>query len=294
MTAIALLIAANIASTAPDRRADAHLYDVQLDILRRGFAPEGLTIEPVRWMDPGVDWARFDAVMVNCAWDYQDNHEGFLAALDRIAALGVPVFNSPATVRWNIRKTYLREFEARGVPIIPTLWPERPVAGDIREAMAAFGVGDVVIKRQVGGGARGQTRYTRANMPTGGAILDRPGMIQPFIPSIATEGEYSFLFVDGDFSHALIKRAAQGDYRIQEAYGGKSQAIDASAKDQRQACAVLDAIDDKPLYARVDMVRGADGTLLLMELEVIEPYLFPKDGPHIGPLIGKALRRRIG
>jgi glutathione synthase/RimK-type ligase-like ATP-grasp enzyme len=293
MIAVALLISANLASTAPDRRADAHLFDIQLDILRRGFAPRGFTIEPLRWMDP-IDWKRFDAVLVNCAWDYQDRHEEFLGTLDRIAALGVPVFNSPVTIRWNIRKTYLREFEAKGVPIIPTLWPERPAGDDIRDAMAAFGVEDVILKRQVGGGARGQTRYTKANMPGDGSILDRPGMIQPFIPSIATEGEYSFLFVDSVFSHALIKRAAQGDYRIQEAYGGKSQPITPTPRDLHQASAVLDVLDESPLYARVDMVRGADGELLLMELEVIEPYLFPQDGPGIGAMLGEALSKRIG
>jgi glutathione synthase/RimK-type ligase-like ATP-grasp enzyme len=294
MTAIALMIAANVASDAPDRRADAHLFDIQLGVLRKGFAPEGLTIEPVRWVWPGIDWKRYGGVMVNCAWDYQDRHEDFLATLDRIAAQGVPVFNSPDVVRWNIRKTYLRDFEARGVPIIPTLWPEHPAAADIRTAFAEFGTEDVILKRQVGGGARAQVRYTRANMPADGPIMDRPGMIQPFIPSIATEGEYSFLFVDGEFSHALVKRAKQGDYRIQEAYGGTSQRIDASQQDERQARAVLEALDEPQLYARVDMVRGADGRLLLMELEVIEPYLFPVDGPGIGAMVGKALRRRLG
>jgi len=187
MIPIALLIAANVASDAPDRRADAHLYDIQLDILRGGFAPEGLAIEPVRWAQPGIDWKRFGAVLVHCAWDYQDRHEDFLARLDRIAALDVPLFNSPATVRWNIRKTYLREMESRGVAIIPTRWPEHPAAADIREAFAAFGTEDVVLKRQVGGGARAQVRYTRANLPDG-PIMDRPGMIQPFVASIATEG----------------------------------------------------------------------------------------------------------
>jgi glutathione synthase/RimK-type ligase-like ATP-grasp enzyme len=294
MTAIALLIAANVASDAPDRRADADLFDIQLDVLRKGFASHGLSIEPVRWVWPGIDWKRFGGVMVNCAWDYQDRHEDFLATLDRIAALGVPVFNSPGVVRWNIRKTYLRDFEARGVPIIPTLWPEHPVAADIRTAFTEFGTGDVILKRQVGGGARAQVRYTRANMPAEGPIMDRPGMIQPFVPSIATEGEYSFLFVDGEFSHALVKRAKQGDYRIQEAYGGTSQRIEATPEDERQARAVLEALDEPQLYARVDMVRGADGGLLLMELEVIEPYLFPVDGPAIGAMIGKALRRRLG
>jgi glutathione synthase/RimK-type ligase-like ATP-grasp enzyme len=262
-------------------------------VLRRGFAPNGLTIEQVRWTQP-EDWRRFGAVMVYCAWDYQDRHEDFLATLDRIAALGIPVFNSPEVVRWNIRKTYLREFEARGVPIIPTLWPERPTADDIRAAFAEFGTEDVILKRQVGGGARAQVRYTPANIPADGPIMDRPGMIQPFIPAIATEGEYSFLFIDGEFSHALVKRARQGDYRIQEAYGGTSQSIDASREDERQARAVLEALDEPQLYARVDMVRGADSRLLLMELEVIEPYLYPVEGPRVGAMIGKALKRRLG
>ncbi len=292
MTEIALLTAANLVSDAPDRRADAHLFDIQLDILRRGFAPHGLNLTPVRWIDP-IDWTRFGAVLVNSAWDYQDRHEDFLATLDRIAALGVPVFNDPGAVRWNIRKTYLREFEARGVPVIPTLWPEAPTRDDIVHAMSAFGIEDVVLKRQVGGGARAQVRYTRANMPEAGSIMDRPGMIQPFIASIATEGEYSFLFVDGEFSHALVKRAKSGDYRIQEAYGGTSQAIDPTPDDRASAQAVLAALATPPLYARVDMVRGQAGELLLMELEVIEPFLFPKDGPHIGEMLGAALKKRL-
>lgn len=294
MTEIALLTAANLVSDAPDRRADAYLFDIQLDVLRNGFAPHGLTLSPVRWSDPAVDWRRYGAILVHCAWDYQDRHEDFLATLGRISGLGVPVFNDPATVRWNIRKTYLREFEARGVPVIPTLWPEAPTADDIAEAMRVFGVDDVVIKRQVGGGARGQTRYTRANLPAPGPILDRPGMIQPFIASIATEGEYSFLFVDGAFSHALVKRAKSGDYRIQESYGGTSQTIDASPADRATARNVLTALDTVPLYARVDMVRGPNGELLLMELEVIEPYLYPKDGPQVGAMLGAALKSRIG
>ncbi len=292
MTEIALLTAANLVSDAPDRRADAHLFDIQLDILRRGFAPHGLTLTPVRWIDP-IDWTRFGAVLVNSAWDYQDRHGDFLATLDRIAALGVPVFNDPGAVRWNIRKTYLRELEARGVPVIPTLWPEAPTRDDIVHAMSAFGIEDVVLKRQVGGGARAQVRYTKADMPAAGSIMDRPGMIQPFIASIATEGEYSFLFVDGEFSHALVKRAKSGDYRIQEAYGGTSQAIDPTPDDRASAQAVLTALATPPLYARVDMVRGQAGELLLMELEVIEPFLFPKDGPHIGEMLGAALKKRL-
>lgn len=289
---IALLTAANLVREAPDRRADAYLFDIQIDILRRGFALHGLILTPVCWTDPR-DWKRFAAVLVNCAWDYQDNHEAFLATLDHIAALGVPVFNDPATVRWNIRKTYLCELEAKGVPIIPTHWPEMPVAADIDAAMIAFNATDVILKRQVGGGAREQVRYTSSNIPAPGPVMDRPGMIQPFIPAIATEGEFSFLFVDGDFSHVVLKRPKSGDYRIQAAYGGVSQAITPTPDDRTAAQRVLDVLDIKPLYARVDMVRGAGGNLLLMELEVLEPYLFAADGPQIGLMLGKALARRL-
>lgn len=300
MTEIALLIAANLASEAPDRRADAHLFDVQLEILRRGFAPHGLSLTPVAWSDPGADWRRFGAVMVNTAWDYQDRHEDFLSVLDRIAGMGVPVFNDPKTVRWNIRKTYLREIESKGIAVIPTLWPEAPTMADVAEAMRVFGADDVVLKRQVGGGARAQMRYSRGDVlgDMGASIMatpvmDRPGMIQPFVPAIASEGEFSFLFVDGEFSHVVLKRPKSGDYRIQEAYGGKSMTIEAAAADRAAAQAVLDVLDAMPLYARVDMVRGANGGLILMELEVLEPYLFPEDGPQVGAMLGKALARRL-
>jgi hypothetical protein len=119
-------------------------------------------------------------------------------------------------------------------------------------------------------------------------------MIQPFIASVASEGEYSFLFVDGVFSHALVKRAARGDYRIQESYGGTSAKVEPAAADITQARAVLEALAVPPLYARVDMVRGEDGRLMVMELEVIEPYLFPVEGPRIGEMIGVALKKRLG
>jgi hypothetical protein len=291
---IALLIAQNLASDAPDRRADAYLFDVQRKVLEAAFVPAGLSLETVRWSEAEMDWGPFDAALVLACWDYQDRHEVFLARLAQIAAAGVAVFNPLDLVRWNIKKTYLRDFESWGVPIVPTLWAEAPQAADLQAAFAAFDAEEVVLKRQVGGGARGQQRYARASAPVTGQVLDRPGMIQPLIPSIVTEGEYSFLFVDGEFSHALVKRAAAGDYRIQEAYGGRSAKVDPSPSDLTRASAVLEALEAPPLYARVDMVRGADGGLMLMELEVLEPYLFPAEGPGIGALLAAALKRRLG
>ncbi|MEM6901595.1 MAG: hypothetical protein AAF583_17740, partial [Pseudomonadota bacterium] len=117
--------------------------------------------------------------------------------------------------------------------------------------------------------------------------------VQPFLPQIIKEGELSFVFIDGELSHALIKRAADGDYRIQSSYGGVEEAVTPNAADLSAAQAILNTLDDIPLYARVDMLRGKDGGLLLMELEMIEPYLYPLEGPDLGERLAAALSKRL-
>ena len=98
----------------------------------------------------------------------------------------------------------------------------------------------------------------------------------------------------GEFCHALIKRAQPGDYRIQSSYGGREEVLHPSADDLVAARAILGTLDETPLYGRVDMLRGEDGGLLLMELEVIEPYLYPKEGPELGERMAAAVARRLG
>ena len=118
-------------------------------------------------------------------------------------------------------------------------------------------------------------------------------MVQPFLPTIQSEGEYSFIFIGGEFCHALVKRAVPGDYRIQSKYGGTETPVDPPADDLSEASAIIAMLDEAPLYARVDMVRREDGRLLLMELEAIEPYLYPVEGPRLGDMIAEAVRQRL-
>lgn len=297
MQRIALLTARTDMLAAPLRQALEQLLAAEFDGMARPMAALGLALEPQPWVAE-VDWSRYAAVLVKSAWDYQDRADHFLATLDMIAGQGVAVFNDPAIVRWNIRKTYLDHFAAKGVPVVPSLWAELPTAADLEHGFALFDADELVLKPQIGGGARNQTRHRRGEALPAGVLLHKPGMIQPLIPAIATEGEFSFLFADNEFSHALLKRPKSGDYRIQEIFGGSNLRIDPAPADLAAARAVLEALPDTlggpPLYARVDLVRGADGRLLLMELEVIEPSLFTAEGPQIGPLLAKALKRRLG
>lgn len=274
---------------SPIRRADAFEHDYMMSLLRPAFERRGARLTDIAWDDQRANWAAFDAALIGTAWDYWDRMEDFLDQLALIESQ-VPLFNRADLVRWNIHKRYLKDLEARGARLIPTIWLDRPDEASVRSAFDELGTKDLVLKRQIGAGADGQVRLRR-----GDAVpqLRHPMMAQAFLPSIEREGELSFIFVDRKLSHALLKRPAAGDYRIQSLYGGTEEAIVPATKDIEAAKAVLSALDAPPLYARVDMIRGDGGALLLMELELIEPYLYPEQGPVLGEKLAEAVLRRL-
>ena len=274
---------------SPIRRKDAFEHDYTLDELRPPFSTRGMEIVELSWDAAGVDWAGFDAVLIGTTWDYWDRQGDFLTRLEEIEA-ATRLFNPSALVRWNSHKGYLRDLEARGARLIPTLWIDKVTPVTAAEAFEALGSGDLVFKRQVGAGAAGQYRL-KPGEPV--PEMSHPMMVQPYLPAIAEEGEISFVMVDGALSHALLKRPASEDYRIQSAYGGVETPLEPSAADLAAAKAVLAALDEAPLYARVDMLRAEDGGLLLMELELIEPYLYPLQGGGLGERLAEALMGRL-
>ncbi|NNL88181.1 MAG: hypothetical protein HKP25_03855 [Marinicaulis sp.] len=274
---------------SPTRRPDAFEHDQMMENLREGFEPNGASIDDIAWDDKTVDWSGYDAAMIGTTWDYANRQAEFLATLDAISQQ-TQVFNSPGTVRWNSRKTYLRELDANGVRTVPTIWIEDANENSMAEAFDSLKCDDVVFKRQIGASAHGQHRIRR-----GEAIpeMPHPMMAQPFLSAILDDGEYSFIFVDGALSHTVQKHAAYGDYRIQSEYGGTENVAAPSREDVAVAQSVMDALNDAPLYARIDMVRLDDGKLALMEAELIEPFLYPLQGPELGQRIFNAMKKRI-
>jgi len=285
MRKIAYLASTDTLPDSPCRRADAFEHDKSVAALSGPFRAEGLEICPLAWDAPAVDWSSFAAAIIGTTWDYWDRKEEFLTTLEQIEAQ-TRLFNPAARVRWNSSKTYLRDLAASGVAIIPTLWLDHPHPGVFDELLSD----DLVFKRQVGAGASGQHRLKRGDpFPA----MPHPMMVQPFLNSIQAEGELSFVFIDVQLSHTLLKRAAREDYRVQSIYGGYEVAANPSAADRAAAARVMSVLEETPLYARVDMIRGGDGELLLMELEMIEPYLYPEQGPELGPLLAKAVATRL-
>lgn len=278
---------------SPTRREDAHEHDLQVEALRPALRVRGHDLVEIDWRAPVSAFSDIPLVLIGTPWDYQDDERAFLAKLDALETAGHTVCNRAELVRWNARKTYLEDLAGGGARTIPTLWLDRADASDIVRAMDAFECETVVAKRQIGAGAEGQSIHNRATLALDWA-MEQPAMLQPFLPQVQSDGEYSFLFIDGQFSHALIKRPAGGDYRVQSLYGGTEEVLNPGEGDLAAAQSVIEAIPfDSPLYVRIDMVRGRDGDLLLMEAEMIEPFLYPLQGPQLGEMMADAICSRL-
>lgn len=263
------------------------------------LADVGLAAEIRDWRATR-EWGAFDAVLLRSTWDYFERPAEFLAWLGSLERAGVRCFNEPALVRWNADKRYLRELASKGVATVETLWFEAGAgvsAASVAARVAAQGWDDVVVKPAVSAGAWRTHRLRRADLSGAGAILDEvlaagALLVQPFLPEVVVDGEHSLLFFDGEFSHAALKRAKAGDYRVQWTHGGTQVAETVPTDLVRQARAVLDAAPSPGLYARVDgIVR--DGRFVLMELEQIEPYLFFGQAPDACGRLARALRARL-
>ena len=255
------------------------------------LAGAGLAVERRVWCDPG-DLAGFDLILPLFAWGYQRDVARWYALLDRLEAKGLPVVNPVPLLRWNSDKAYLADLAAKGVVVVPTVEVAALDDTALANARAALGVAEVVVKPAISGGADG-THRVAADAGVPADALGERRLVQPLMPGILREGEYSLFFFAGAFSHAIVKRPAAGDFRVQEQFGGREEAWEASAEAQGLAAAALAAVPVPPLYARVDMVGDAAGRLHIMELELIEPSLFLHFAPDRGAAFGQAVYSAI-
>lgn len=270
------------------RRPDAYEHDQIVAQLRAPLSSDE-ELDEVIWNDPTFDPSTYDVALIGTTWDYTDQLEQFLDALYKISEQTVQL-NPLSLVEWNTQKTYLRELEELGAPVLPTIWLDQANDATVHHAFDELEADRIVLKQQVGANSKGQYLLRRDDpIPP----CPHPMMVQAFEPAIQTEGEYSFIFIENELSHALIKRPGHGDYRIQASYGGTEEAITPSAEDIDRARSVLAYLPERPLYARVDMIRNQRGNLRLMELELIEPFLYPMQGPDLGEMLIRALRTRL-
>jgi glutathione synthase/RimK-type ligase-like ATP-grasp enzyme len=215
---------------------------------------------------------KYDLVCPLIAWGYHNRPEDFASVLEDLNVAGVRVLNPPEIVSWNIDKRYLRDLAEAGVRIVPTLFAETVTEAAIAQARADFGEA-LVIKPVFSAGAKNTVVWRETGVPADGP--ECLAMIQPFLPAIQSEGEWSLLFYGGRLSHAVLKTPKGEDFRSQPDYGAHLRTLPPPEEARALAeAAIAYAGADRLLYARVDMVRDEAGRFCLMELELIEPDLY--------------------
>ena len=260
MTPVALATCAEVAEGDEDSPA-----------LVRALAVRGVEARPAVWDDASVDWAGFDLVVVRSTWDYAERRDVFLAW-----AAGLPrVLNELDVLRWNTDKRYLGQLEAAGVAVVPTrfLAPGEPFEAPD---------GRFVVKPAVSAGARHSARYEPGQAADARAHvarlhgLGRAVMVQPYLDGVETHGETGLVYIGGSYSHAVRKAALL----LAGQPPGEALYLEEQVERARPSeaeCAVAEAAlrvaPEGLLYARVDLVPGLDGPVVL-EIELTEPSLW--------------------
>ncbi len=261
------------------------------------LARRGVIAVPAVWNDPNEDWTRFDAVIIRSTWDYTQKFESFIAWLKHLENLQIRVMNPLQTLLWNSDKRYLIELSRKGVTIPQTFLLSD--ANGLELALQELNSEEAVIKPTISAGGRDTWRISRGDLKSrlGREYLESiwakgsPALLQAFQSEILTKGEFSLIYFSGKFSHAIVKKAKPGEFRIQSKYGGSVTPFAASPELVRAAAEVFTQVPcgENLHYARVDCLLSSKGEWMLMGLELIEPDLFMDQDPNAPEKFADAL-----
>lgn len=248
------------------------------DLLLQPLKELGWLAEFIPWDQANVPWHKYDAVIIRSTWDYQANSEKFIYVLTEIENSGATLINPLEIVKWNINKVYLKELESNGVEIVPTVWLEQFDFQAIDSYFKLFNSDQIIIKPTISAGADNTFWLKKESYHSLQAILekslaDKQLMLQPFIPAVIDEGEFSLFYFNDSFSHCILKTPKKGDFRVQEEFGSCIKSIDPGSELLAAAVNTLKSLPSKVLYARIDLVKYQN-SYKVMEVELIEPSLY--------------------
>lgn len=298
---IALVTSADLAGGEPDDRA-----------LAVALAERGASADIVVWDDATVDWSVYDLVMLRSVWDYSTRREEFLAWAGTI-----PTLRNPANVvRWNSDKHYLAELAKAGLPVVETQWLEPDRTYHKRDLHNRFPAReDFVVKPAVSAGSADTGRYTAVDADSRRLAIKhahrlltagRSVMVQRYMPEIDTYGESGLVFLHGQYSHAvhkggMLESEDTGDgeayiKEVMEPWQPSQLEIDTAQRFVSEVRRLIPgrSMGSRPLlYVRVDLVVRGDRPPLLMELEAVEPALYPALAPGALDRLASAILREV-
>ena len=259
-----------------DKDPDAYPYP-EHDLLLQYLQDKGLDIQHEEWADESVDWTKYSCIVHKCPWDYVAKTQLFYNWLEKIKALGIPMHNPADILKWNSDKHYLQDIANAGLKVIPTIFLESGTKFRAAEYLKQFNSTGIIVKPCISGTSRNTFKITNENTADETLInqllQQEAMMVQPFMPQVIEEGEWSLLFFNGRFSHALLKTPVNGDFRSQANFGARIQPRMPEPGVLESAGRYVSTFANGCLYARVDGLI-IENEFYLMELELIDPVLF--------------------
>lgn len=241
------------------------------DLLFPLLKEKSILAENVIWNNPDINWNEYSVAIIRSTWDYIDNYNEFIRVLELIEASSCKLFNPLSIVKYNSKKTYLRDFQTKNLPIVPTTFLCNPTISEIEKLI--INKNKYIIKPAIGAGASG-LKIINSTSDLREISLKGEFLFQPLIESIR-EGELSLIFFNKCFSHALIKVPEKDDIRSQEEFGSTLIPCSSPCKNALEIGEkILSTIKEAVLYARIDLIKDEEGNYRIMEVEMIEPCLY--------------------
>ena len=266
---------------------------LEQELLKSAFEAQGLKVDITYWDNPTYEWQETKSVLFRTIWDYFERFDEFWDWLEQVKTK-TRLINSYELIKWNIDKHYLKDMSSWGIETVPTYFADKGCNMKLHEIAKRNQWKDLVIKPAISASAfktyKILANEIQANEKLFNSLVqERNMLVQPYFETITQLGEASLMVFDGKFTHAIIKKAQPGDFRVQDDFGGTVHNYIPTKAEINFAEEVFKTCKTKPVYGRVDIVWDNDKNFYLSELEILEPELWIRNYPKCAERIAEAV-----
>jgi glutathione synthase/RimK-type ligase-like ATP-grasp enzyme len=268
---------------------------LEQELLKSAFESQGLKVDITYWDNPSYEWQQTKSVLFRTVWDYFERFDEFWEWLEQVKTK-TRLINSYELIKWNIDKHYLRDLKNNDIQVVPTYFADRGNNISLQEIANLNDWKHIVIKPAISASAFNTYKITNDEIEQKEQLFHEllqthDMLVQPFFPTISELGEASLMVFGGKFTHAILKKAKAGDFRVQDDFGGTVHDYNPTQEEIKFAEKVFQSCTSLPIYGRVDIVWDSNKHIYLSELEIIEPELWIRNMPESANKIAEAVNK---
>ena len=254
------------------------------ELVINALKEKNLSVVKKDWNDSIFDWETTRSILFRSTWDYFDKFELFKKWFNKTKNKCLMI-NSTETIEWNIDKHYLLDLQEHQIPIPNSEFIKRGSSIDLLLLMQKKNWNEIVVKPTISGAAKNTYRLKEEEIiqfgPTWEKLIYKEDFIvQEIQNNVISEGEVAMIVIGGKFTHAVLKKAKEGDFRVQDDFGGSIAIYNPSEEMVKLAEKCTRILTPIPSYARVDIIWDNLMELAVSELELIEPELWFRLNPN--------------